>query len=175
MLIRFYHLLLRNGLTDYLLIISLVTIFIAGVAALKEYDIKRVIALSTLGQLGFIILILSVGFPYVAFFHLLVHALFKALLFICAGSIIHRGGGVQDLRKLGNVEIDCFTKISLNIAIFNLIGLPFTSGFYSKDSLLELINCSYRGLGVGILVIIIALITVSYCIRLFIYLSSHIG
>lgn len=175
MLIRFHYLLVTNEFTKFLLIISLITIFIAGVAALKEYDLKRVIALSTLGQLGFIILILSVGFPQVAFFHLLIHALFKALLFICAGSIIHRGTGVQDLRKIGNMGVDSFTKVSLNIAIFNLIGLPFTSGFYSKDSLLELINCRYRGFGVGILTIVIALITVSYCIRLFIYTSSFIG
>lgn len=175
MLIRFHYLLVTNEFTKFLLIISLITIFIAGVAALKEYDLKRVIALSTLGQLGFIILILSVGFPQVAFFHLLIHALFKALLFICAGSIIHRGTGVQDLRKIGNMGVDSFTKVSLNIAIFNLIGLPFTSGFYSKDSLLELINCRYRGFGVGILTIVIVLITVSYCIRLFIYTSSFIG
>lgn len=174
-LIRFHHLLLVNLLIEFLLVISLVTIFIAGITALKEYDFKRVIALSTLGQLGFIIFILSVGFPYVAFFHLLIHALFKALLFICAGSVIHRGIGIQDLRKLGNINIDCFTKISLNIAVFNLIGLPFTSGFYSKDSLLELTNCRYGGVGVGFIIIIIALITVRYSVRLILFLSSFIG
>nr|APC60529.1 NADH dehydrogenase subunit 5 [Bactericera cockerelli] len=175
MLIRFYHLLLVNLLMEFLLVISLVTIFIAGMTALKEYDLKRIIALSTLGQLGFMMFTLSVGFPYVAFFHLLIHALFKALLFMCAGSVIHSGVGIQDLRKLGNINIDCFTKISLNIAVFNLMGLPFTSGFYSKDSLLELTNCSYGGVGVGLIIMIMVLITVSYSIRLMLFLSSFMG
>jgi NADH:ubiquinone oxidoreductase subunit 5 (chain L)/Multisubunit Na+/H+ antiporter, MnhA subunit len=105
-IIRFFNTLILGRLNMLLIIISIVTIFIAGFGALEEYDIKRLIALSTLGQLGFILFILSLGHFDVAFFHLLVHALFKALLFICAGFVIHRGIGVQDLRKMGSLGRD---------------------------------------------------------------------
>lgn len=175
LIIRFYYIFILSQLLYFLLIISLLTVLVAGVSALKEYDLKRVIALSTLGQLGFIMLILCVGFPYIAFFHLLIHALFKALLFICAGSIIHRGIIIQDLRKIGNLNIDLCIKISLNVSIFNLIGLPFTSGFYSKDALLEISICSYGGVGIGLFLVFIALITVTYCVRTIIFLSSFLG
>nr|YP_010744969.1 NADH dehydrogenase subunit 5 [Trioza frangulae]WET58369.1 NADH dehydrogenase subunit 5 [Trioza frangulae] len=175
LMIRFYYMFIMSELIYFLLGVSLLTILIAGVSALKEYDLKRVIALSTLGQLGFMMLILCVGFPYVAFFHLLIHALFKALLFMCAGSIIHSGGSIQDLRKMGNLNIDIFTKVSLNISIFNLMGLPFTSGFYSKDSLLELTLCSYGGAGVGLFLMLMALITVTYCVRMLSFLSAFLG
>lgn len=158
-----------------LIIISIVTIFIAGFGALEEYDIKRLIALSTLGQLGFILFILSLGHFDVAFFHLLVHALFKALLFICAGFVIHRGIGVQDLRKMGSLGRDFVVVICFNISVFSLIGVPFTSGFYSKDSILELTRCRYGGVGLGVFILIIALITVTYRIRLILYLSSYSG
>ena len=80
---------------------SSLTIFMAGMSALTECDIKKIIALSTLRQLGVIILSLSLGFPKLAFFHLITHALFKALLFICAGSIIHYHAHGQDLRTIG--------------------------------------------------------------------------
>nr|YP_009048855.1 NADH dehydrogenase subunit 5 [Paratrioza sinica]AID54944.1 NADH dehydrogenase subunit 5 [Paratrioza sinica] len=175
MMIRFYNALIFSFLMEILFIISMVTIFIAGVSALKEFDLKRVVALSTLGQLGFMVLILCVGFPYVAFFHLLIHALFKALLFMCAGAVIHSGGGVQDLRKMGSTETDCFIKVPFNVSVFNLMGLPFTSGFYSKDSLLELTNCSYGGMGAGVLLMMMAMITVSYSTRLLLFMSSFSG
>nr|YP_009500760.1 NADH dehydrogenase subunit 5 [Trioza urticae]AWU49103.1 NADH dehydrogenase subunit 5 [Trioza urticae] len=175
LMIRFYYMFILSQLLYFLLIMSLLTVLVAGVSALKEYDLKRVIALSTLGQLGFMMLILCVGFPYIAFFHLLIHALFKALLFMCAGSIIHSGMMIQDLRKMGNLNIDLCIKISLNVSIFNLMGLPFTSGFYSKDALLEISICSYGGVGIGLFLVFMALITVTYCVRTIMFLSSFLG
>lgn len=175
MIIRFYECLLQAFLTQVLLIVSLVTILIAGVSALQEYDIKRLVAFSTLGQLGFITFILSLGHVYIAFFHLLIHALFKALLFICTGLVIHRSLGVQDLRKIGSLIISPLTRVRLNISIFRLIGMPFSSGFYSKDSLLELTLCRYGGAGVGVLIIFIALITIAYRVRIIYYFSSLLG
>ena len=68
-----------------------------------EYDLKKVIALSTLRQLGVIMIRLGLGIPYLALFHLYTHALFKAMLFLCAGAIIHNNGNSQDLRQLGNL------------------------------------------------------------------------
>lgn len=174
-IIRFFNSLMLRGFNILLIIISIITIFIAGLGALEEYDIKRLIALSTLGQLGFMLFILSLGHFDVAFFHLLVHALFKALLFICAGSIIHRGIGMQDLRKIGSLRRDFIVVGCFNISVFSLMGVPFTSGFYSKDSLLELARCRCGGIGLGVFVLFIALITVVYRMRLILYLSSYSG
>nr|YP_009501912.1 NADH dehydrogenase subunit 5 [Freysuila caesalpiniae]AWU48916.1 NADH dehydrogenase subunit 5 [Freysuila caesalpiniae] len=175
MLIRFYSSLIMSDLTGMLLLISLLTVLIAGLSALQEFDMKRLVALSTLGQLGFMMVILSLGYPYIAFFHLLIHALFKALLFMCAGLIIHSSMGYQDLRKVGSLSISPLTNISLNIASFSLMGVPFSSGFYSKDSLLELILCSYGGVGLGLMMCFMALVTISYSVRMIYLFSSLLG
>nr|YP_009501899.1 NADH dehydrogenase subunit 5 [Euphyllura phillyreae]AWU48903.1 NADH dehydrogenase subunit 5 [Euphyllura phillyreae] len=172
MLIRFFWCFCHSYFLLVILFSSLITITVAGLSALQEFDIKRIVALSTLGQLGFMMMILSIGYLYISFFHLLIHALFKALLFMCSGSIIHSGMNYQDMRKLGNLMMGNTVKISLNISMFSLMGIPFTSGFYSKDSLLELVLCSYGGMGLGMFMLISALITVSYCVRVLYFLSS---
>lgn len=82
---------------------GVVTCGMASLAAIHERDLKKVIALSTLSQLGVIMMALGLGFPSLAFFHLVTHALFKALLFVCAGTIIHSVGDVQDVRMIGRV------------------------------------------------------------------------
>lgn len=104
LLIRFYpRLSLINFFNCYVLYAGLVTSMLAGLAANYENDFKKVIALSTLSQLGIIIIIIGLGQPSVAFFHLITHALFKALLFICAGTIIHSRQNNQDLRIIGAI------------------------------------------------------------------------
>nr|YP_009139048.1 NADH dehydrogenase subunit 5 [Cacopsylla coccinea]AKE49763.1 NADH dehydrogenase subunit 5 [Cacopsylla coccinea] len=175
MMIRFYECLLEASLTGTMLVISLTTILVAGVSALQEFDMKRLVAFSTLGQLGFMTMILSLGYLYVAFFHLLIHALFKALLFMCTGFIIHSSMGIQDLRKMGSLLLNPLTSVSLNISMFSLMGLPFSSGFYSKDSLLELTLCSYSGVGLGIFMLLMALVTIAYSVRVVFYFSSLLG
>jgi len=104
-----------------------------------EYDLKKIIALSTLRQLGLMIRILSIGFASLAFFHLLTHALFKALLFICAGVIIHSIKNFQDIRYIGALINQLpATIVCFNIANLALCGIPFLAGFYSKDIILEI-------------------------------------
>jgi NADH-ubiquinone oxidoreductase chain 5 len=143
LLIRFNILLVDSPLGKFLLLIGGLTIFIAGVAANFEFDLKKIIALSTLSQLGLIIRILAIGFPKLAFFHLLTHALFKALLFICAGAIIHSIKNSQDIRDIGGLTFFIpFTTSCLNIANLALCGLPFLAGFYSKDLILEIVLLS---------------------------------
>lgn len=124
--------------TLLLIIIAVFTVLIAGLGARFECDLKKVIALSTLRQLGIIILIISAGRVDLCVFHLVTHALFKALIFICAGAIIHLSGGVQDSR--------CFRGLWYKLPIINrwlivsclsLMGAPFMAGFYSKDLILE--------------------------------------
>jgi len=102
LLIRFNRA-FSSELINILLFISVITIFISGLGANFEFDLKKIIALSTLSQLGLIIRILSLGRYYLAFFHLLIHALFKALLFICAGNIIHNLNDCQDIRYMGGL------------------------------------------------------------------------
>uniref|UniRef100_A0A2P2I8L2 NADH:ubiquinone reductase (H(+)-translocating) n=1 Tax=Hirondellea gigas TaxID=1518452 RepID=A0A2P2I8L2_9CRUS len=110
----------------------------AGLGANFETDLKKIIALSTLSQLGVIVGILAIGHPDLAFFHLLAHALFKALLFMCAGAIIHGASDYQDIRVIGGlVQFMPLSVIRVNLANLALCGFPFLAGFYSKDLILE--------------------------------------
>lgn len=122
----------------WLLVVSIFTICIAGVRAYYEVDIKKVVALSTLSQLGVIMFSLRLGFYSLAFFHLVSHALFKALLFIRVGCIIHNHCDWQDFRSIRGL----WSKIPLArgcviLAGIALRGLPFLGGFYSKDLVVE--------------------------------------
>jgi NADH-ubiquinone oxidoreductase chain 5 len=146
LLIRFSPALNRFMCTFHLLFPSL-TIFMAGLGANFEYDLKKIIALSTLSQLGLIVGAVSIGFVDLDFFHLLTHALFKALLFICAGVIIHTMKDSQDIRFIGNLSFQMpFTSVCLGVSSFALCGIPFLAGFYSKDLILEIISFSYINL-----------------------------
>lgn len=140
LLIRFNILLANSYLGQLLLLLSGLTIFIAGLGANFEFDLKKIIALSTLSQLGLIIRILSIGFYKLAIFHLLTHALFKALLFICAGAIIHNINNSQDIRLIGGLRIHIpLTSACFNVSNLALCGIPFLAGFYSKDIILEIV------------------------------------
>nr|QBF44162.1 NADH dehydrogenase subunit 5 [Simulium quinquestriatum] len=140
LLIRFNSLLVGNNLGSFLLLISGLTMFMAGLGANFEFDLKKIIALSTLSQLGLMMSILSMGFPKLAFFHLLTHAMFKALLFMCAGAIIHNMKNSQDIRFMGGLVFHMPLTVScLNTANLALCGMPFLAGFYSKDLILEIV------------------------------------
>lgn len=140
LLIRFNILIIDSLLGQLLLLFSGLTMFMAGLGANFEFDLKKIIALSTLRQLGLIIRILSIGFYKLAFFHLLTHALFKALLFICAGAVIHNINNNQDIRLIGGLRIHIpITSACLNVANLALCGIPFLAGFYSKDIILEIV------------------------------------
>nr|ARH53981.1 NADH dehydrogenase subunit 5 [Pantoxystus rubricollis] len=158
-------------LMSVLLYLSLFTMFMAGLGANFEFDLKKIIALSTLSQLGMMIVILSLGDSELAFFHLLIHALFKALLFMCAGVIIHNLGNFQDIRYMGGVNMFFpVTSVCLNISNFALCGLPFLSGFYSKDLVAEILSMEYIGLFIYLIFYISIGLTVSYSMRLSYYL-----
>lgn len=115
---------------------SLTSIFAASVGFM-QYDIKKIIAYSTCSQLGLMFCACSLSSYSVALFHLINHAFFKALLFLCAGSIIHALNDEQDIRKMGSLKnLLPFTYIAMLIASLSLIGFPFLSGFYSKELIL---------------------------------------
>jgi len=140
LLIRHRNWFYLNNVTSYILIIGRFTIIIARIRALFETDLKKIVALSTLSQLGVIFLGLGLGGFILSYFHLLTHAFFKALLFLCTGAVIHRSKEYQDLRLTGG-RIFSLPTINRFILIsrFSLIGLPFISAFFSKEIILEFI------------------------------------
>ena len=140
LLFRFYPFLRGySGFCNILLYFATLTSLIAGIRAIVECDIKKIIALSTLRQLGVIIVALGLGSAFYAYFHLVTHALFKALLFICAGVLIHLHAHSQDLRFMGNLVGQCpFTRSAIMVSNIALCGGPFLAGFYSKDLILEI-------------------------------------
>merc|ERR1719153_1320842 len=126
-------LLVQTQMGEVLMVLGTMTIIIAGLAAMLEMDIKKVIALSTLRQLGVIMIILGGGRPVLAYFHLLSHAFFKAILFICAGIIIHNIKDYQDIRKMGRGFYFIPLIISIiMVANLSLCGFPFLRGFLQK-------------------------------------------
>nr|ATN41159.1 NADH dehydrogenase subunit 5 [Diptera sp. 59 LC-2017] len=170
LLIRFNVLLTDTLLGKFLLLISGLTMFMAGLGANYEFDLKKIIALSTLSQLGLMMSILSMGFFKLAFFHLLTHALFKALLFMCAGAIIHNMSNFQDIRYMGGLSYYMpLTSSCFNVANLALCGMPFLAGFYSKDLILEVVSLSYVNMLSFFLFFVSTGLTVSYSFRLVFY------
>nr|YP_010946512.1 NADH dehydrogenase subunit 5 [Episymploce cheni]WGO57230.1 NADH dehydrogenase subunit 5 [Episymploce cheni] len=160
----------NSWLNIFLLLISGLTMFMAGLGANFEYDLKKIIALSTLSQLGLMMSILSMGFANLAFFHLLTHALFKALLFMCAGVVIHSMSDSQDIRFMGNLSFQMpLTSSCLMVSNFALCGMPFLAGFYSKDLILEMVSLSYMNIFGFFLFYFSTGLTVCYSLRLFYY------
>ncbi|NP_150608.1 NADH dehydrogenase subunit 5 (mitochondrion) [Limulus polyphemus] len=157
-----------------LMFISCMTMFMSGLGANYEMDMKKVIALSTLSQLGVMMLSISFGYWKLAYFHMLTHALFKALLFLCAGSVIHSSGGAQDLRYMGGmIEFSPVVGSCFNLANLSLCGIPFLAGFYSKDLILE--NVSFFNFNFFIFIFFSVSIglTACYSFRLFFYIMGR--
>nr|YP_009561403.1 NADH dehydrogenase subunit 5 [Zophobas atratus]QAT19103.1 NADH dehydrogenase subunit 5 [Zophobas atratus] len=169
LLIRF-NFAFSNYLMYLLLFIAMMTMFMSGIGASFEFDLKKIIALSTLSQLGLMMSILALGSYKLAFFHLLTHALFKALLFMCAGNVIHNLGNCQDIRFMGGlVKFMPLTCVYFNICSLSLCGLPFLSGFYSKDLILEVMSMGYLNLFVYLIFYLSIGLTVCYSARLVYY------
>nr|YP_004425008.1 NADH dehydrogenase subunit 5 [Utterbackia peninsularis]ADL62601.1 NADH dehydrogenase subunit 5 [Utterbackia peninsularis] len=148
--------------------VGCLTFLMASLAACFEIDIKKLIALSTLSHLGFMVYVLGLGYPTLSFFHLLMHALFKSLLFLCVGYYIHAAGSCQDLRHLSGVGwvtspllVSCFV-----IGFSSLCGVPYLSGFYSKDAILEALFESLNGVIETVCIMVSASISYVYSMRI---------
>lgn len=153
------------------MLIGLITSIIAGIRALFELDLKKVVALSTLRQLGVIFFCLGITQPLLVFNHLISHAYFKAILFIAAGGIIHRIKDYQDIRKRGGFFFNSpFISRILLIRRLRLSGLPFLRGFYSKDIIIEYYFSINNNLMLIFLIITATLLTAIYSCRLIIIL-----
>nr|YP_010583787.1 NADH dehydrogenase subunit 5 [Octopus salutii]UXN83983.1 NADH dehydrogenase subunit 5 [Octopus salutii] len=171
LLIRFYYCLVEvDFFCNFMIFISIMTTFMSGICAVYEYDMKKIIALSTLSQLGVMMMSLGMKMPMLTLFHLYTHAMFKALLFLCGGNIIHCYGGMQDIRDIKGVSYNLpFTSIVLNISNMALCGFPFLAGFYSKDLIIEILLSSDMNLLMGLIGVFGVCLTVLYSMRMSIY------
>uniref|UniRef100_A0AB39CCC9 NADH-ubiquinone oxidoreductase chain 5 n=1 Tax=Optediceros sp. TaxID=3114356 RepID=A0AB39CCC9_9CAEN len=168
LLIRFYPFLSQfKSFSFLLLFISVLTLLLAGIGANYENDLKKIIALSTLSQLGVMMMSLAMGMVYLSLYHLYTHALFKALLFLCAGMIIHNSLNNQDIRYMGLISKQAPVSVAcLNIANLSLCGAPFLSGFYSKDLILETSLFSPTNTLMILLIFLATGMTAAYSFRL---------
>nr|YP_010891600.1 NADH dehydrogenase subunit 5 [Lachesis muta]WJM74505.1 NADH dehydrogenase subunit 5 [Lachesis muta] len=148
LLIRLYPI-LNNSTTikTMCLILGATTTMFAATAAITQHDIKKIIALSTTSQLGLMMTMLGLNQPILAFLHMTTHSFFKALLFLCSGSLIHNLNNEQDLRTTGGLlKTMPMTSSFIMIASLSLMGMPFLSGFYSKDTIIETMANSHVNL-----------------------------
>nr|UVV36469.1 NADH dehydrogenase subunit 5 [Tettigometridae sp.] len=138
LMIRFSHYVYYYD-TFFLSYISLLTMFFSSFSAVMENDLKKIIAFSTLSQLSFMFFILSFGSISLCFSHLLIHAVFKSLLFLCSGYFIHCFFGSQDIRYMGGMVVQCpFVSSCFFVSLLSLMGFPFFSGFFSSDIVIEM-------------------------------------
>lgn len=151
-------------------VIGLLTAFYGALSAFGQTDIKRIVAYSTISQLGYMFLAAGVGAYWVALFHVLTHAFFKALLFLASGSVIHALGGEQDVRRMGGLWKHLpATRWHALIGALALGGLPFLSGFFSKDAILAAtLTYPFGGVGFYLGGLLVAVLTALYAMRWFV-------
>ena len=151
---------------DIMLYVGLLTSLVTAFIAMRQNDIKKVLAYSTVSQLGFIFVALGMGAYTAAIFHVTTHAFFKALLFLGSGSVIHAMSDEQDIRKMGGLKKYIpITNITFLIGTLAISGFPLLSGFFSKDEILA--HAMHHNTIIYILLAFSALLTAIYMFRLY--------
>nr|YP_009773271.1 NADH dehydrogenase subunit 5 [Meitanaphis microgallis]QIZ12420.1 NADH dehydrogenase subunit 5 [Meitanaphis microgallis] len=171
LMIRFNEIFLEFFFFNYLLVISCLTMFMSGLNAIFEFDLKKIIAFSTLSQMSFMFMILCMGKIEMCFFYLLMHALFKSMMFLSAGILILNMNNNQDIRKMGGlINYLPFCSLIFIFTLMALCGFPFFCSFYSKDLIFEFFLMSNLNLVFFFFFLISFFFTFFYTVRVIYYL-----
>ncbi|YP_086806.1 NADH dehydrogenase subunit 5 (mitochondrion) [Bemisia tabaci] len=171
--IRFKSSMLSTGMNPIILTVAMMTLMMASLNSLMEMDMKKLVALSTLSQISIMFISISANLYSLAFFHMIVHATFKALIFLCSSTFIYVSN-TQDLRKLSSTSSYMMvTNISFNVASMILCALPFVSSFYSKEIIMEMMMISSINSPLTLIFITLMMVTSSYSLKMMMIINLN--
>nr|ALR69372.1 NADH dehydrogenase subunit 5 [Bemisia tabaci] len=173
LMIRFKSIMVASGMNNIVLTVAMITLSMASMNSLLEMDMKKLVALSTLSQISIMFISISTNLYSLAFFHMIMHATFKSLIFLCSSTFISNSN-TQDLRKMYSTSINLLvTNVTFNVASMVLCALPFMSSFYSKEIIMEMIMITPLNKVVALAFIILMMVTASYSLKMMIIINMN--